>query len=256
MSDQPDNTHERPTRSCVHSIHPVVKLAWLLWLAVFVFVNSSPVLPVAVAAAAVCVLWIAGTVPWRLPGIRLYLTIGVTIAVIHILVSDEGERIIGPLTTVGLSNAVRVAGRLLAIILLSTLFVMTTEPVALASGLMQLGFPYRWGFTLVTALRLAPVFRLEAHHVRRAQLVRGVAYDAAPPRKWWLMLRRLCFPLIVSALRTAHQLSLSMEGRGFGLHKRRTFARKVPTTKYDGALIVLLLLSVLGGVWWTWSARG
>ena len=102
----------------------------------------------------------------------------------------------------------------------------------------------------MTALRLAPVFGLEAHHVRRAQLVRGVAYDAAPPRKWWLMLRCLCFPLLVSAVRTAHSLSLSMEGRAFGLHGRRTFAREVTSTRYDTWLIVLLAVSIVCGLWW------
>jgi len=250
MNDQADKMHGDPGQSVIHRIHPVIKLAWLLWLAVVVFVNDSAALPMVVACAAIGVLWIAGIAPWRLPGIRLYVTIGVMIAVVHVLASDEGEKIIGPVTTVGLSNAMRVAGRLLAVILLSAAFVMTTEPVSLAFGLMQLGLPYRWGFTLVTALRLAPVFRLEAHHVHRAQLVRGVAYDGALPRRWWLMLRRLCFPLIVSALRTAHSLSLSMEGRGFGLHKRRTFVRQVPTSYYDGMLIVLLVASVLGGAAW------
>ena len=250
MNEQTPKPHDKPRHSVIHCVHPVIKLLWLLWLAVLVFVNDSTALPIVVAFAAVCILWLAGIPPWRLPGLRLYLTIAVMIVVLHVVATDEGETIIGPVTSAGLSNAMRVAGRLLAIILLSASFVMTTEPVSLACGLMRFGFPYRWGFTLVTAFRLAPVFRLEAHHVHRAQLARGVAYDAAPPRRWWLMLRRLCFPLVVSAIRTAHSLSLSMEGRAFGLHQRRTFVREVPTSHYDSVLIVLLVLSVLGGVWW------
>ena len=141
-------------------------------------------------------------------------------------------------------------GRLLAVILMSSLFVQTTEPFSLACGLMGIGLPYRWGFSLVTALRLAPIFRLEAHHIYRAQLARGVAYDTAGPRRWWLILRHLCLPLLVSALRTAHSLSLSMEGRAFGLHRRRTYMREVTAGARDVVAGALLVLSIVLAVWY------
>jgi energy-coupling factor transport system permease protein len=180
----------------------------------------------------------------------MILAIGIT--ALHAAVGREGGEIVGPVTDVGLVNGVRAAGRLLAVILMSTLFVTTTEPVSLACALMGVGLPYRWGFALVTALRLAPIFRVEAHHVYRAQLVRGVAYDAAGPRRWWLILRRLCLPLLVSALRTAHSLSLSMEGRAFGLHRQRTYMRPVSVSGRDLVAGALLGLSVLAAVWYGW----
>ena len=140
-------------------------------------------------------------------------------------------------------------GRLLAVILMSALFVMTTESFSLACALMRVGLPYRWGFTLVTALRLAPIFRLEAHHIYRAQSVRGVAYDAKGPRKWYLILRHLCLPLLVSAMRTAHCLSLSMEGRAFGLYPQRTYLREVTVGPGDVVAGILLLVSLAGAAY-------
>jgi energy-coupling factor transport system permease protein len=118
---------------------------------------------------------------------------------------------------------------------------------------MGVGLPDRWGFALVTALRLAPIFRAEADHVYRAQRMRGVAYDAGAPRRWYLMLRHLCLPLVVSALRTAHALALSMEGRGFGLHRRRTYMREVALHGCDVVAIVLLVLSILAAAWFRWG---
>jgi energy-coupling factor transport system permease protein len=134
------------------------------------------------------------------------------------------------------------------VVLLSTLFVITTEPFSLACALMRFGLPYRWGFALVTAMRLAPVFRLEAHQVYRAQLVRGVAYDRRGPRRWWLVIRHLTLPMFVSALRAAHGLALSMEGRAFGLHPRRTFMRQTPFALRDAVAAALLGLSAAGAV--------
>ena len=64
MNDRTYNMQQGSGRSVIHRIHPVIKLAWLLWLAVVVFVNHSTALPVLVACAAVGVLWIAGIAPF------------------------------------------------------------------------------------------------------------------------------------------------------------------------------------------------
>ena len=234
----------------VHTLHPAVKLVWLLWVTVVVFVFDSPALPLIAVGCAVGLLWVAGVAPWRIPGVRVWLVLGVGILLTHALVVRQGDPVVGPFTVLGLISGVCAAGRLMAVILMSTLFVVTTEPFALACALMNVGLPYRWGFALVTALRLAPVFKLEAHHVYRAQLVRGVAYDARGPRKWWLILRHMCLPLLVSALRTAHSLSLSMEGRAFGLHPKRTSTRELAATRRDLIAAALLATSGLAAIWY------
>ncbi len=260
----------QPGQSVVHRLHPVVKSLWLIWVTVAVFVFSRgtysdpatgtgwsslniAVLPLIAVGLAVGLLWISGVAPWRIPGVRLWFTLGVVILLLHITANRAGDPIAGPITTAGLATGLRAVGRLLAVILMSALFVLTTEPVSMAYSLMRVGLPDRWGFALVTALRLAPVFRAEADHVYRAQLVRGVAYDVGGPRRWYLMLRHLCLPLIVSALRTAHSLSLSMEGRGFGLHKRRTYMREVAFHGCDIVASLLLALSIPAAVWFSWG---
>jgi energy-coupling factor transport system permease protein len=245
----------QPGQSFVHRLHPAVKLVWLLWVTVAVFAFDSPVLPLGVVVGVVALLWPAGVAPWRIPGGRAWVILGLMVFAAHVALVREGETLLGPVTTGGAVSGVRAAGRLLAVILASTLFVVTTDPVLLACALMRLGLPYRWGFALVTALRLVPVFRLEAHYVYRAQLVRGVAYDAAGPRRWWLLLRHLCLPLLVSALRTAHALSLSMEGRAFGLHRQRTYMREVHTSPADFAAGALLAATIVLAAWYGVAAR-
>jgi energy-coupling factor transport system permease protein len=233
----------------LHRLHPGTKVAWLIWATVAVFLFDSPVLPLAVAACALMLLWFCGHPPWRVTGLRLWLPLGLAIFVTQIIVERGGSALIGSITSDGLTAGCRSVGRLLAVVLTSTLFVTTTEPVMLAQGLVNCGLPYRWGFALVTALRLAPAFKIEAHHVYQAQLVRGVAYDAVGPRRWWLLLHHLCLPLLVSALRTAHALALSMEGRAFGLHPSRTTIRRVSWELRDAIALACLLLSMFVA-WW------
>jgi energy-coupling factor transport system permease protein len=245
----------QPGQSSLHRLHPAVKLVWLLWVTVAVFAFDSPVLPLVAVGGTVTLLWLAGVVPWRIPGVRVWAGLGVMVLAAHTLLVREGDPLFGPVTAAGLVSGLRAGGRLLAVILMSTLFVMTTDPVLLACALMRLGLPYRWGFALVTALRLVPVFRLEAHHVYRAQLVRGVAYDAAAPWRWWLLLRHLCLPLLVSALRTAHALSLSMEGRAFGLHRRRTYMREIAAGPRDFVAGALLAATIVLAVWYGVTGR-
>ena len=152
-------------RSFVHHLHPAVKLAWLLWGTIAVFVFHSAVLPLAAAAGALGVLWLSGVTPWRIPGLRVWATLGLAILVAQVVIVREGDPLVGPVTDAGLVAGLRAMGRLMAVILMSALFVVTTEPFSLACGLIRIGLPYRWGFALVTALRLAPVFRLEANHI-------------------------------------------------------------------------------------------
>lgn len=237
-----------PGQTLMHRLHPVVKLVWLIGLSVGVFLLSPPIVPALMAAGLVALLWSAKVPPWRIPGLRVWLMLVVAIFAVQVAFTRGGEPLLGPVTTEGAAEGGRAAGRLLVVVLASTLFVITTEPFSLSCALMNLGLPYRWGFALVTALRWAPRFRFEAHHVYRAQLARGVAYETFGPRRWWLILRHLCFPLLVSAMRAAHALSLSMEGRAFGLHRERTYLRQVAIGRRDIVAAALLAALVLAAV--------
>lgn len=235
--------------SRLHRLHPLVKLLWLIGLTVAVFRTPVATVPWLTVGGVMVLLWCASVPPWKLPGVRLWLALALVIVGVHAAFVREGRAVLGPVTAAGLEGGLRVAGRLLAVVLASHLFVKTTDPSSLAQALMKAGLPVRWGFALVTALRLVPVFRVEAHHVYRAQLVRGMPYDTPGPRRWWLLLRRWLLPLLVSALRTAHALSLAMEGRGFGLYRRRTFRRELRLTFGDVVAAALLVAFIAVTEW-------
>lgn len=132
---------------------------------------------------------------------------------------------------------------------------LTTSPNDLAYALIQTGVPYRYGFALVTAIRLVPVFEEEASIVYQAQLARGIQYDSRNLKRFLILARQFLLPMLVSALSKVDSLSVSMEGRCFGKYKNRTFLREVHYDWYDYLSLVLLLIATISTIGVAWAAK-
>jgi energy-coupling factor transport system permease protein len=237
----------QPGHSALHRLHPLVKAAWLVFGTVFVFAVRSPWPVVALAALSLAAFPWIGVGLGQIRGTRMFITTALLLGLLQILFVQEGDPWfqLGPLTVTagGVEAALYVAGRFLSVVLLSYLFVLTTEPNDLAYALMRAGLPYRYGFALVTALRLVPVFEQEGQIVYSAQLARGVQYDVRSSRRFVTLARQFFLPLLVSALGKVDTLAVSMEGRCFGKYATRTFLREVPITWLDWLALGLLLLA-------------
>jgi energy-coupling factor transport system permease protein len=246
--------------SWLHQLHPLVKLSWLVGFSVSLFVISSPVWVLVVLLLAVVSFPLVGlSLRNDVRGMRFLIVTGLALFLVQILFNHTGSTVLhlplGPVslsvTDVAITNGVYVGGRFLALIFLSYLFVLTTEPSALAYALMQVGLPYRYGFVFITALRLAPIFEVEANTVYQAQLTRGVQYDVRSLRKFVTLARQLILPLLVSALSKVDDLAVSMEGRCFGKYATRTYRRVPRYTTRDLLALSLFLVGVLAMVWST-----
>ena len=182
-------------------------------------------------------------------GTRLFVATALLLGLLQAVFVDQGAVLleIGPLTVTagGVEAGIYVAGRFLSVILLSYLFVLTTEPNDLAYALMRAGLPYRYGFALITALRLVPAFEQEGQTVYNAQLARGVQYDVRSPRRFLALARQFVLPLLVSALGRVDAMAVSMEGRCFGKYPSRTFLREVRATWRDAVAVGVLILVIV-----------
>jgi energy-coupling factor transport system permease protein len=238
----------QPGDSILHRLHPLVKAAWMLFGTVLVFVVSSPWLVLAVLGLVFFASSVAGLRLDKVRGTRLFITTALLLGALQILFVRQGAVLVQigslALTVGGVKAGVYVAGRFLSVVFLSYLFVLTTDPNSLAYALMQAGLPYRYGFTLITALRLVPIFEQEGQIVYSAQLARGVQYDTRSPRRFLTMARQFFLPLLVSALGKVDALAVSMEGRCFGKYPTRTFLRVVHVARQDVTATILLLLCI------------
>lgn len=249
-----------PGDSLLHRLHPLTKAAWLLFGTAAVFLVRSPW---AVAGAVGLLLLgfrLAGVRLGRVRGTRLFASTALLLGLLQVLFVREGAVLVelGPLavTAGGLEAGVYVAGRFLSVVLLSYLFVLTTEPNDLAYALMRAGLPYRYGFALITALRLVPTFELEGQIVYNAQLARGVRYDVRSPRRFLTLARQFVLPLLVSALGKVDALAVSMEGRCFGKYPTRTFLREVQATWRDGVALATLVGGAVAIGYWVLELGG
>ena len=238
-----------PGNSFLHRLHPLTKGAWLLFGTVFVFVVRSPWAILGAVALLLAAFPVAGVRLGRVRGTRLFVSTALLLGLLQVLFVREGAMLLqlGPLvvTTGGVQAGVYVAGRFLSVILLSYLFVLTTEPNDLAYALMRVGLSYRYGFALITALRLVPTFEQEGQIVYHAQLARGVEYDIRSPRRFLTLARQFVLPLLVSALGKVDALAVSMEGRCFGKYPARTFLREVRATWLDAVAVGLLAVGMV-----------
>ncbi|TFG31303.1 energy-coupling factor transporter transmembrane protein EcfT [Candidatus Thorarchaeota archaeon] len=149
-----------------------------------------------------------------------------------------------PVTDYGLERGLSIAFRFLLIILSSMLFVSVTDPTLLAHSLTKLRLSYRYTFALVIALRFLPLFESENQVVRQAQRSRGIQPEVGGLKKIFRTIQYTFFPLLVSSLSRVEALSMSMDGRGFGYHKTRTYLRKSTWRVVDTAAVFVAMVFI------------
>lgn len=157
------------------------------------------------------------------------------------------------ITTEGLLAGGRMSLRFLVILSASALFVRTTDPDRLAQGLIQAGIPYRYGYLLILALRFVPFFQDELRAVREAQRVRGIVISVRSPRRIAHAARYTFVPVLVSGLHRVDSIAISMKGRCFGLHAKRTASREEARSGWSLVALVIAGLAVAVAVL---AARG
>ena len=241
----------------VHRLHPLVKLGWLLVFGIAGFIYEQPLYILGLLLSVLLIAWQAHIHLRRdLRGSTLILWMGLFLFALQAIFYHQGETLLTlrllpgkpwSFTDLGLRRGITIGGRFVVIVLSSQIFVLVTDPSALAYALMRAGLPYRYGFAFITALRLVPVFEEEATTVYQAQLTRGVRYDAHALRRAYELLRQFLLPMLVSALRKVDALAISMEGRQFGRYPRRTFLRSSAFKQTDrwatGILALFILLT-------------
>ena len=225
-----------PGDSFVHSLNPLTKSTWLIVGTIAVFVFRHPWFVMISAGLFFFLLSLSGIQFGRIRGSRMFVITAVLLALLQIFFVQDGVAILElkalTITTGGIQAGIYVAGRFLAVIMLSYL-------------LMRVGLPYRFGFALITALRLVPTFEQEGRIVYNAQLARGVRYDVKTPRSYLILARQFVLPLLISALGKVDALAVSMDGRCFGKYPTRTFLRQTTITWRDGVALGMLTVSLL-----------
>ncbi|MBF6558825.1 MAG: energy-coupling factor transporter transmembrane protein EcfT [Candidatus Binataceae bacterium] len=139
--------------------------------------------------------------------------------------------------TFGLGRGIKLA-ELLAT---SVLFLSTTKVEEFTAGLARIGVPYRVGFAITLAFRLAPLFIDSALTVVQAQSLRGYDFNRGGPLERVKRYVPVVVPVFMGALRKANNMAMALEARGFGMSAMPTSYIDFPIRPRDRIAYALLI---------------
>jgi len=143
--------------------------------------------------------------------------------------------------------AVVTAGKMIAMTLVFFILLATTKMQDLSAALVvQCRVPYEYAFMLTAALRFIPDFLAEAKAIQEAQACRGYSPHGNLVRRFFSYMA-IIKPLVLKAVTRSETMALSLELRGFGNRKVRSFGNKIALNARDYALLIcmVMLTSVL-----------
>lgn len=147
---------------------------------------------------------------------------------------------LGPivLTWEGVMLGFKLALRVLAIVFYSLLAAATTNPRDLAVSLAnQLGVDYRYAYATHVTFRMAPLVKRDLENILLSRKMRGYRGGGLIGR-----IVSVIAPLMALVVKRSITMSLSMESRGFGAYKERTYYKPVKVKKIDYVVASLFLV--------------
>jgi energy-coupling factor transporter transmembrane protein EcfT len=125
----------------------------------------------------------------------------------------------------GLWPGIRTSVQVILFYIPGAVLLRTTSTADMMRGLRRV-VPYRISFLVFVSIRFVPFFLRELDEIMTAQRLRGARIlprQLLDPRNWGDLFHCILLPLMVRAIKTAEDVSLSAEAREFGIRKQRTY---------------------------------
>lgn len=235
--------------SFVHRMNPLVKILLAVGIGVSAFLSDNFVYLFALLGLNL-LLGIVGGIGKRT--FKLLVGLGVVctfLFILQLVFIRSGNPVFLFVTDEGLRTAGLVVLRLIDATLPLALVLSLTQVNDLSNALVKtLHVPYRYAFTLTTALRFVPVFMGEMSSIIEAQTARGVDFDTRNPLKKVRMVVPLCTPLLVTSVARIDQAAMAAEMRGFYLRGRNTGSKTYPLGAVDITVVFFAVALIAGGI--------
>lgn len=248
-----------PGNSVFHKMNPVTKLVFAFVVCVGCFACGNLLVLCGLLVFNVILGCICG-IPKRTYSLLKGLTkIALMLFIIQILVIRTGDVIVIrdiplqwefiKITDKGAYNAACLVFRLSCGTLPLAIMLSVTKLGDLSNALVEkCGIPFKYAFTLTTAIRFIPVFATEMAGIIEAQTSRGIELDTKNPFKKIALILPLCAPLLVSSVRKTQSLAIAADLRGFKYRKAGSCLKKYPFKLRDMAAFVVGLGVVVLGI--------
>ena len=241
-----------PGNSVIHRLDPRVKIVLSLALIVLVFFCNSA-LTYGLFLAFLLGVSALSRIHLRfiIRGMKPILFIVLMTFVINMLFTSGGTKLWSwrfiTITDRGVQTAVRMALRLILLVIVSQILTLTTSSISLTDGLESLlkplakiGFPaHELAMMMSIAMRFIPTLMKEADKIMKAQKARGADFETGGLIKRARAMLPLLVPLFISAFRRADELAMAMEARCYRGGVRRTRMKVLKLTRLDAAAVAV-----------------
>lgn len=227
-----------PGISPLHHLNPVTKLLLVILIVGFCVLSSN--IPFLCFLIVILILGslFSGLISELKSQIPFLLLLSFFLVLLTSLTVQEGEILftIIPssdptqngygITMGGLMFGLLLSLRFIVMITAFQLFVVTTKPSDLVTGLLAFRLPVDYILMLLIALRFIPSLQLEAKRIHEAQLCRG--YNPGTGIKGKIMsMKPIMIPLVANSLAKTQVLGLTLDMRGYRARKKLPFHRLV-----------------------------
>ena len=238
-----------PAKSVIHKLDPRTKLFGTLVFIISVFLFHS------IAGYAVATVFLAGmilisTVPVKFifKGLKAIFMILLITMVFNIFLTPGEALVSFGIFKEGLSMAVRMAIRLVYLVIGSSLMTLTTTPNQLTDGLEKSLRPlnkihvpvHEIAMMMSIALRFIPILLEETDKIMKAQIARGADFENGNLIQKVKNMVPLLVPLFISAFRRANDLAMAMEARCYHGGDNRTQMKPLKYKKRDHIAYLIL----------------
>lgn len=247
-----------PGNSCIHHLDPRTKiLATLLYIIAIFFASSPLSYGILIAFAAIVIGLSRLPVMLVVKSLKPIWIIVLLTMLIHMFTAP-GEHVIFTwkflsVTQEGLDMGLKMAARLILLLLFSSVLTFTTSPIVLTDGIENILRPFRCigvpahelAMMMTIALRFIPTLLEETDRIMKAQTARGADFSSGNILERMKNMLPLLVPLFISAFRRADELAVAMEARCYRGGDGRTRMHELAYAGRDYvayALIVILLL--------------
>ena len=224
-----------PTSSVVHRLDARVKLLAVILYIITVFFITDYVMYAAMFVFIIA-LAIVAKIPLRvlLRTVRTIVFLVLITSVINLFFTT-GEVLwvhwkFIKIYKEGVEHAIKLALRLILLMLFPSLLTLTTTPMELTDALESLMKPLKLikvpvhaiALIMSIALRMIPILMEETNKIMLAQKARGADFDTGGAFKKAKAMIPVLVPLFVGAFRRADELALAMDARCYSSVAKRT----------------------------------
>ena len=257
-----------PADSFTHKLDPRVKLVLVVAFIVTVFLVKNLI---AYAAVILCV--VSGTLISRIPiskvlkSIKTIIFLVIFTAALNLLFY-KGDTVLWSwwrisVSLEGIFFSLKMALRLILLVMGTTLLTYTTTPTGLTDGMESLMYPLKLikvpthdiAVIMSIALRFIPILSEEVDKIMMAQKARGASFDSGGIVKRAKALLPVLIPLFVSAFRRADELAFALDARCYNATPNRTRYQVMRPTCRDlvavvGMAVFMVLVIALNLNFW------